>query len=278
MSFIDEFLDFTSILPRDVIRLLKLIKEVDEKSVETNKKLTDSRKLYLSKQKTKSGEKDINDLYNTIHSNYLTAISLSLTKEEIIKELQYLLFTHNLENLSRIIEKGEKECAANAQINLTNGITPQSAPLSFLADSKQSIEDNFSISALSSKKNKNLKDSKLLGKKKNRLKQAKNKKNGNNQITLNSVDIPQPIDSDIAHAGEIGEGLEQVYCFCKGPSYGNMIECDNLKCPIQWFHYDCVGITVKPNDSEKWFCSEECKEQFLLKEEKGVKKKKKKNN
>ena len=61
MSFIDEFLDFTAMLPRDVIRLLKLIKEVDEKSVETNKKLSDSRKLYLSKQK--SNELELNNLY-----------------------------------------------------------------------------------------------------------------------------------------------------------------------------------------------------------------------
>ena len=54
MSFIDEFLDLTAILPRDIVRLLKLIKEVDEKSVETNKKLAENRKVYLTKVQSKA--------------------------------------------------------------------------------------------------------------------------------------------------------------------------------------------------------------------------------
>ena len=143
MSFIDEFLDVTSILPRDIVRLLKLIKEVDEKSVETNKKLSENRRVYLTKLQSKSSEKEVTDLFNSIYSSYLTAISLSLTKEEIIKELQYLLFENNLERLSQIIEKGEKECAANAELNMQSGILYQAPLSSYLGDSKQSIEDNY---------------------------------------------------------------------------------------------------------------------------------------
>ena len=47
-SFIDEFLDFTVNLPREIVRLLKLIKEVDEKSNEINLSLQENRKKYLS--------------------------------------------------------------------------------------------------------------------------------------------------------------------------------------------------------------------------------------
>jgi len=32
MSYIDEFLELNSTLPRDIIRLMKLVKEVDEKT------------------------------------------------------------------------------------------------------------------------------------------------------------------------------------------------------------------------------------------------------
>ena len=32
MSYIDEFLEINSTLPRDVIRLIKLVREVDEKA------------------------------------------------------------------------------------------------------------------------------------------------------------------------------------------------------------------------------------------------------
>lgn len=35
---------------------------------------------------------------------------------------------------------------------------------------------------------------------------------------------------------------EPTYCFCKNISYGEMIGCDNSDCPIEWFHYGCVGL------------------------------------
>ena len=31
-----------------------------------------------------------------------------------------------------------------------------------------------------------------------------------------------------------------------------MIGCDNDLCPIEWFHFGCMGLTAKPKG--KWFC------------------------
>jgi len=45
---------------------------------------------------------------------------------------------------------------------------------------------------------------------------------------------------------------EPTYCVCHQVSYGEMIGCDNLECPIEWFHFGCVGLTAKPKG--KWFC------------------------
>lgn len=45
---------------------------------------------------------------------------------------------------------------------------------------------------------------------------------------------------------------ETVYCFCRLGSFGNMIGCDNEECPIEWFHYSCVGLTEPPRGS--WYC------------------------
>lgn len=45
---------------------------------------------------------------------------------------------------------------------------------------------------------------------------------------------------------------EPVYCTCRQVSYGEMVGCDNPDCPIEWFHFGCVGITSKPKG--KWFC------------------------
>ena len=55
------------------------------------------------------------------------------------------------------------------------------------------------------------------------------------------------------------EEPEQTYCFCNNVSYGAMIACDNERCPREWFHYGCVGITKPPKG--KWYCSVECRRQ-----------------
>merc|ERR1711976_310776 len=52
---------------------------------------------------------------------------------------------------------------------------------------------------------------------------------------------------------------EPTYCVCKQVSYGHMIGCDNLDCAIEWFHFGCVGLTVKPKG--KWYCPQ-CRHQF----------------
>lgn len=32
---------------------------------------------------------------------------------------------------------------------------------------------------------------------------------------------------------------EPTYCYCDGVSYGDMVACDNRKCPKEWFHLEC---------------------------------------
>lgn len=45
---------------------------------------------------------------------------------------------------------------------------------------------------------------------------------------------------------------EPLYCYCDQVSFGEMIGCDNPDCPIEWFHYDCVGLEAPPPG--KWYC------------------------
>ena len=44
----------------------------------------------------------------------------------------------------------------------------------------------------------------------------------------------------------------RLWCYCEKPSCGEMIMCDNKKCSIQWFHFQCLGITIPPKG--KWYC------------------------
>lgn len=57
---------------------------------------------------------------------------------------------------------------------------------------------------------------------------------------------------------------EPTYCICHDVSYGQMIACDSPRCPMEWFHYGCIGIIKTPVG--KWYCSDECKKSFNKKE------------
>lgn len=39
---------------------------------------------------------------------------------------------------------------------------------------------------------------------------------------------------------------EPTYCLCHQVSWGEMVGCDNPHCPIEWFHFACVGLQAKP--------------------------------
>ena len=74
-------------------------------------------------------------------------------------------------------------------------------------------------------------------------------------------------DEDVEMGGmkeedeEEGDDKEE-YCTCRSVSYGNMVACDNEKCPYEWFHWSCVGITKEPVG--KWYC-EECTTKLNIK-------------
>jgi inhibitor of growth protein 3 len=68
---------------------------------------------------------------------------------------------------------------------------------------------------------------------------------------------------------EMGEGEEaeeeqeddRKYCFCQQVSFGEMVGCENDKCPYEWFHLGCVGLKEAPKDQDVWYCPE-CRPKF----------------
>lgn len=48
------------------------------------------------------------------------------------------------------------------------------------------------------------------------------------------------------------EDPEALWCYCRGPSHGNMIQCDHKTCKIKWFHFNCLRMHSAP--AGKWYC------------------------
>uniref|UniRef100_A0A673J0N5 Inhibitor of growth protein n=1 Tax=Sinocyclocheilus rhinocerous TaxID=307959 RepID=A0A673J0N5_9TELE len=59
-------------------------------------------------------------------------------------------------------------------------------------------------------------------------------------------------DTEQSHTDIPIDPNEPTYCLCEQVSFGQMIGCDNDECPIEWFHFSCVGLNHKPKG--KWYC------------------------
>ena len=67
--------------------------------------------------------------------------------------------------------------------------------------------------------------------------------------------VPVPISSNTPGKGDEEKDdtdLSRLWCYCNEPSFGDMVKCDNDKCTIEWFHFDCLRIRCPPKG--KWYC------------------------
>ncbi|VDO03741.1 unnamed protein product [Rodentolepis nana] len=62
----------------------------------------------------------------------------------------------------------------------------------------------------------------------------------------------QQQDNQDLGGGASSDPDNRKYCFCRDVSYGEMIACDAPNCPVEWFHYPCVNLSVAPKG--KWIC------------------------
>ncbi len=63
----------------------------------------------------------------------------------------------------------------------------------------------------------------------------------------------QENSESVASGSEIeDEGLN--HCVCGGPMTKEMIGCDGENCAVEWWHYECAGITKETVPDEDWFC------------------------
>jgi hypothetical protein len=127
MSYIEEFLEMNSSLPRETVRILKLIREIDEKIIsndifnvlqDNQKNLQEQRKKFTMYYKTKNkNEKIEQDLLKQIDKEHENLIYLSNHKIELVNEANYLIEYHS-KKLNEIIENFEK------YLQNTNSLNP----------------------------------------------------------------------------------------------------------------------------------------------------------
>jgi len=68
----------------------------------------------------------------------------------------------------------------------------------------------------------------------------------------NIVHIPTSSTTTQNGNEEEEEDYTKLWCYCNEPSFGEMVCCENDKCTIKWFHFDCLRIRCPPKG--KWYC------------------------
>lgn len=84
------------------------------------------------------------------------------------------------------------------------------------------------------------------------------------EMPRSDAEAPVEVDPNMSAEQLYQEALavtdpnEPKYCYCNRISFGEMIACENDDCPIEWFHFGCVGLTPENRPVGQWFC-DECK-------------------
>ena len=232
MSFIDKFLDLTTNLPREIVRILKLYKFVEERSRNINTNLKSLRLKYL--KEIKERESTTKEMLIPIDKYYKELLTLSDYKQELIKELKYILEEDFLNKIPPIIEEGQKEC--QEQILSSNMNLPYSPDAFANTNFTKPITEEKSVSDINEKQ-------------KNKEKVVGIKTYRNNKYRIRKKNL---VNSEYSEEVAPNDEDSEILCFCNRHNFGTMILCEKCK---RWLHYECVGLKEgdDPTD-EKWFC------------------------
>lgn len=216
----DEFIESLESLPIDLSRNLRLLRELDDKSLGLKSECSDVAKTYQSSQ-THDEKYHLIQTLNDLQSRRL----LNADEKITLANQAYEMVEKHIRRLDDVLEE-----------LVNQPIQPAKNP----RKKKRTISTH---------------DEKDNQKKRRKLDQPLNQVQ--NKTTMKKKDQydmskVEPIGLDLFPI----DPYEPKYCICNQVSFGRMIACDNPQCPIEWFHFACVKLEEEPKG--KWFC-EKCR-------------------
>ncbi|XP_067658438.1 inhibitor of growth protein 4-like [Haliotis asinina] len=226
--YLEHYLDSLESLPSELQRNFNLMRDLDQRSQELLKQIDHLAEEYLDNVRGMLPEK---------RTDHLESITKLFSKSKEFGDDKVQLAMQTYEMVDKHIRKLDADLAR------------------FEAD----LKDKTSSSSRGhdhdmGKKNK---DKEKKRKKKEEFEdEIPKKKKKKGQLLPVEADPPLPPFPSITHPSDVldmpVDPNEPTYCLCHQVSYGEMIGCDNTDCPIEWFHFACVGLTTKPKG--KWYC------------------------
>nr|XP_061827107.1 LOW QUALITY PROTEIN: inhibitor of growth protein 1-like [Nerophis lumbriciformis] len=232
VNYVEEYFDLMESLPLDMQRSVSLMKEIDAKYQDVLKELDDAYERYRKESDSPLRRK----LQMSILRSLIRCQELGDEKIQIAGQMVELTEnrTRPMDSHSESFRPPKTSQRAMSPQRRGSGGDKSGGKRSRRqknGDGRESYSgmDPAEDVAVGASREKRAKTS---SKKKKRSK-------GKPEREVSPPDLP--IDPD-----------EPTYCLCEQVSYGEMIGCDNDECPIEWFHFSCVGLHHKPKG--KWYC------------------------
>ncbi|KAN0047676.1 hypothetical protein ACTA71_002061 [Dictyostelium dimigraforme] len=203
------------------------------------------------KKKKKSKQSNNNNNNNTVESNTTSSSSTSMSSSSIsTSSSSSLSSTNNTSQLNSSSSGGSGGVGGGGggggggHSSHSTGNKKGKARDSLTSSSSSgNINGMLSTSSSSSSSS----SSSLSSRKQKSIAQDITSITGNNGDADVRVFNANPNDLDLAI-----DPNEPTYCFCNRVSFGEMVGCENPDCKIEWFHFECVGLTSTPKG--KWYC------------------------
>ncbi|XP_070509005.1 inhibitor of growth protein 5 isoform X2 [Chironomus tepperi] len=246
--YLEHYLDGLESLPTELKRNFTLMRELDTRAQNLMKQIdeeasdlmknTISAKENFSEEEKKSKLKHIQELFGRAKEYGDDKVQLAIQTYELVDK--------HIRRLDSDLARFEGE----------------------IQDKTNTTRDKSEDGNVGKKGRKKTKDAKVAGKKKRSLSDEEEKveekatsttqHKSNKKQKQKNVEVEEapaeghftPHPSDVLDMPV--DPNEPTYCLCHQVSYGEMIGCDNSDCPIEWFHFACVGLTTKPKG--KWYC------------------------
>ncbi|XP_005112780.1 inhibitor of growth protein 5 [Aplysia californica] len=231
--YLEHYLDSLESLPAEMQRNFNLMRDLDQKSQDLMKKIDKAATDYLNKVRHMSPEK---------RTNQLNQIESMFSKSREFGDGKVSLAMQTYEMVDKHIRKLDAELARfEADIK-----DKSSGRQKETAEGKAAAKKKGEKDKKRRKNNKEEFDDEIPKKKKKKGAQAEE------EIEIGTIS-PFPLSTHPSDVLDMPvDPNEPTYCLCNQVSYGEMIGCDNLDCPIEWFHFACVQLKTKPKG--KWYC------------------------
>uniref|UniRef100_A0A8C7WTI2 Inhibitor of growth protein n=1 Tax=Oryzias sinensis TaxID=183150 RepID=A0A8C7WTI2_9TELE len=223
VRYVEDYLECVESLPLDIQRNVSVLREIDSKYQEVLKEVDEVFERYKDEEDAAQRKR----LQIQLQRALISSQELGDEKIHVVTQM-----TELVENRSRQMDSHslclQESCDAE-RLPVERRSSVQESPAPERASNRRPRRQRNSESRDSSLPSRE-KKSKSSKKKKRKAKQERD---------------TSPVDFAI-------DPNEPTYCLCEQVSYGEMIGCDNEQCPIEWFHFSCVGLTYKPKG--KWYC------------------------